>query len=152
MKSIFMLPVRFLALAGQTSKCSVKEREANLWVCFLCHDCPWPRAQQLRHQSWLDLSAVLVRDAQNLPELLSLQGPVYPLRPSLAQGAACILRVGYLFALWCAGWRGWWQTLLTWVVCLSVEPAAGARCAQRHLGVTSGSHTVVLPEGLCDGV
>lgn len=41
---------------------------------------------------------------------------------------------------------------LTWVVCLSVEPAVGACCAQRRLGVTSVSHTVVLAVDLCDGM
>lgn len=46
-KSIFMLPMRFLALAGQTSKCSVKEREANLWVCFCAMT-----VRGLVHSSW----------------------------------------------------------------------------------------------------
>lgn len=41
---------------------------------------------------------------------------------------------------------------LTWVVCLSVEPAVGACCARRRLGVTSVSHTVVLAVDLCDGM
>lgn len=137
-----MLVLRLLALAGQSSKCCVKEREANVRVCFLWRYCPWPRSQQLRHQSWLLLSAVPVRGAQNLLCNLCCYSRAVSSDSGLAWhgDAAWILGVGYWFALGSAGGRGWLQTLFMYVVCLSVEPAAGAWCAQRQLGVTSVSH------------
>lgn len=117
MKSIFMLPVRLLPLAGQTSKCSA-EREKQ--TCRSGFYCQWAHL----NSSWC---VIVLADSLNRFCIIhknfgnwELWVSVHLAVPNLSKWCGLYSR-NVIFGMWTARWIVSLHTIHMWAVVLNIE-------------------------------